>query len=63
VDPEFQRFFDTTWTEALHAVSIPGAPTASWDRRAAWLLWTATDQGRTFAPAQTPPKPDHSAFD
>ncbi|QDP64129.1 MAG: hypothetical protein Unbinned2301contig1004_55 [Prokaryotic dsDNA virus sp.] len=40
-DPEFIRFFDGDWAKRLAAVEIPGMPHASWDRKAAWLLWTA----------------------
>ena len=58
-DPAFVAFFDTTFSEMLRAVSIPGWPTASWDRKAAWLLWQ-TLNGQT-PPA--PPQPDNSAFD
>lgn len=58
MDPEFRRFFDTTWTDALHAVSLPGEPTASWDLKAAWLLWQAT---RPEPEALI--EPDTSAFD
>lgn len=48
--PGFTAFFDGPFAEALRAVEIPGAPTASWDRRAAWLLWLNTDEGRAFVP-------------
>ncbi len=41
-DPAFLTWFDTVWSEMLRAASVPGMPTASWDRKAAWLLWQAT---------------------
>lgn len=56
--PAFQQFFDGPWMEALRAVEIPGAPTASWDRKAAWLLWLATDEGRQPLPVPPPKQED-----
>lgn len=47
--PDFLAFFAGPFADALRAVEIPGMGTASWDRRAAWLLWLATDEGRAFA--------------
>lgn len=55
-DPAFLAFFDTEWRDMLHSVSIPSLPTASWDRKAAYLLWLALN-GLPL------PKPDSSAFD
>ena len=48
--PDFLAFFAGPFADALRAVEIPGMETASWDRRAAWLLWKATDEGRAFVP-------------
>lgn len=47
---DFLRFFETTFAEALRATEIPGLDGASWDRKAAWLLWINTDEGRAFVP-------------
>lgn len=47
---DFLVFFETTFAEALRATEIPGLDGASWDRKAAWLLWINTDEGRAFAP-------------
>lgn len=44
----FQQFFASEFQRALDRVEIPGLDGASWDRKAAWLLWLATDEGRTF---------------
>ena len=45
---DFERFFagenyqgNSEWDRLLASVQVPGTPDASWDRRAAWLLWTA----------------------
>lgn len=35
----FEKFFTDEWQRRLEAVEIPGMPHASWDRKAAWLLW------------------------
>lgn len=35
----FERWFAEDFQQALEAVTIPGMPDASWDRRAAYLLW------------------------
>lgn len=60
----FVKFFDGEFQRALRAVVIPGMETASWDRRAAYLLWQATDRGAQFAPAPPPdPQPSNSVFD
>lgn len=39
-DPEFAEFFAGEWQRLLEAVVIPGMDGPSWDRRAAYLLWT-----------------------
>jgi hypothetical protein len=38
-DPEFKAFFAGAWRELHGAVEIPGMRYASWDRKAAYLLW------------------------
>lgn len=64
----FLRFFETTFVEAMIHAEIPGMPTASWDRKAAWLLWTNTDEGRALAPPLSdlphdePQQPDEGIF-
>lgn len=60
----FTAFFEGDFDRALRAVEIPGLETASWDRRAAYLLWQATDRGAQLAPAPPPdPQPSNSVFD
>lgn len=46
-DPAFVVFFsgenyhgNSEWDRLLASVSVPGMPDASWDRRAAWLVFT-----------------------
>lgn len=38
-DPEFKAFFAGDWRTLHEAVEIPGMRYASWDRKAAYLLW------------------------
>lgn len=38
-DPAFLHFFATQFQRELNEVIIPGMPGASWDRKAAYLLW------------------------
>lgn len=40
-DPTFVKFFDGKWQRRLDACRIPGMDKASWDRKAAYLLWLA----------------------
>ena len=40
-DPAFAAYFSREFPRRLDRVEIPGMPGASWDRKAAWLLWTA----------------------
>lgn len=35
----FLEFFAGEWQRRLEAVRIPDMRDASWDRKAAWLLW------------------------
>jgi len=64
----FLAFFEKTFDEAMTRAEIPGMPTASWDRKAAWLLWTNTDEGRSFVPPSSvftlddPQQPDTDIF-
>lgn len=39
-DPDFLKFFADGFQRELEAVAIPGMADASWDRKAAWLLWS-----------------------
>ncbi len=55
-DPAFVRFFDVEFQRELDVTQIPGMADASWDRKAAWLLWCA----RKREPTPQPPK---SVFD
>jgi hypothetical protein len=43
-DPAFEKFFAEDFQRLLERTSIPGMGEASWDRRAAWLLWRAMHQ-------------------
>lgn len=58
-DPAFVRFFDVEFQRELDVTQIPGMADASWDRKAAWLLWQARQQ----RPAPTNPTPDGGVFD
>lgn len=73
-DAAFIEFFagdykgKSRWDLLLEAVEVPGMPDASWDRKAAYLLWLNTDNGRTLAapsPTSTPVVSDlsHGVFD
>jgi hypothetical protein len=42
MDAQFQRFFEDVFPALLRDAQVPGGGTASWDRRAAWLLYLAT---------------------
>jgi hypothetical protein len=64
-DPGFERFFNHEFQAMLDAVTVPGYGTAnvSWDRRAAYLVWTGAkpplviDQtARPVDPVGTKPK-------
>lgn len=59
----FLDFFDGPFQRELERVDIPDMPDASWDRRAAWLLWTERggDQPKRDKPAQPAASP--SMFD
>lgn len=39
-DPDFVKFFAGDWQRMLEAVEVPGMEKPSWDRRAAYLLYT-----------------------
>ena len=41
VDAAFLRFFERAFQKRLELVEVPGMPAASWDRKAAYLLWRA----------------------
>jgi hypothetical protein len=38
-DPEFKAFFAGDWKRLMETVFVPGMQYASWDRKAAYLLW------------------------
>lgn len=40
-DAAFLDFFNGAFRRRLEAIQIPGLPVASWDRKAAYLLWQA----------------------
>lgn len=61
-DAAFLKFFATDFQQMLERVEIPGLAQASWDRKAAYLLWCATKPpggGLVLAPSEppTPPEP------
>ena len=68
-DPDFIRFFSgdyrnpSAWDRLLEAVEIPGMPSASWDRKAAYLLWVATDGACGLNAPSAPPAEDKGIFD
>lgn len=51
--PTFDEFFQGAFQRALGAVQVPGAPDASWDRKAAFLLWRAIN-GDLSLPSEQP---------
>lgn len=57
-DPAFVRFLDVEFQRELDVTQIPGMADASWDRKAAWLLWKSRQ--RDVTPNPQPPK---SVFD
>lgn len=62
-DPAFLSFFDGEFSERLRATRIPGVEAASWDRRAAWLLWQAEGRAAPVPPAPwVPPPPSLAEF-
>lgn len=63
----FETFFDGEWRRMIETAELPDEaftqPPAekglvSWDRRAAWLLWSATGRSQT-----SKPKKKHSDLD
>jgi len=66
-DAAFIAFFAGPFQRLLETTEIPGMTGASWDRKAAFLLWQATNQGRTLqAPSLPTPAPSdlsHGVFD
>lgn len=57
-DPAFVRFFDVEFQRELDVTQIPGMADASWDRKAAWLLYRSRQEQPSARPQ--PPK---SVFD
>lgn len=55
---DFENFFAKDFSKALDETEIPGMPGSSWDRKAAWLLWVATDSGSKFKPTVVTPDED-----
>ena len=64
-DPAFLTFFDTAFRRRVETAEIPGLPNASWDRKAAWLLWLAERDERPAPLSEVAPdKSDEgSVFD
>lgn len=49
-DPAFVAFFATEFQRELEATQVPGMADASWDRKAAWLLFVERRKKATPAP-------------
>ena len=62
-DAAFVEFFAGPWQRQLEAVEIPGMPGASWDRKAAFLLWQATDKGKALRAPSPPSQASAGVFD
>jgi hypothetical protein len=43
----FEHFFANDFQRLLDRTSVPGMGDASWDRRAAWLVWRVLQQSPT----------------
>ncbi len=61
-DPAFTAFFAGEFQSRLDRVDIPGLPGASWDRRAAFLLWLAEGNTPSASEPAPPPEPDEDIF-
>lgn len=48
-DPEFKVWFAGPWKQLTEAVEVPGMKYASWDRKAAYLLWDYSRSQAGFA--------------
>jgi hypothetical protein len=67
-DAAFLDFFAGQWQRLLETTEIPGLAGASWDRKAAYLLWQATDKGKALNAPSPPSAPvlsdlSHGVFD
>jgi len=45
----FAEYFAEEWQRTLEAVQVPGMPDASWDRKAAWLVWQSRPTAQQVA--------------
>lgn len=54
-NPDFLQWFATTWKDRHGAVTVPGLPYASWDRKAAYLLWIAEGHAPSAVATPAPP--------
>ncbi len=54
---DFLRWFADEFQKELAGVQVPALPDASWDRKAAWLLW------RERRKAKPEPLPTGGLFD
>jgi len=54
-DQAFIDWFATDWQKLLESTSVPGMPDASWDRKAAWLYWSARRPPTSLLPAAPVP--------
>ena len=61
-DAAFLSFFADEFPRRLDAVEIPGMPAASWDRKAAYLLWLAEGNAPLATPAVSDPSTDKDIF-
>jgi hypothetical protein len=63
-DPDFIKFFGGEFQRVLAATEIPGMADASWDRKAAWLLWSERRRdAKPSPPAIRPVKPHEFSSD
>lgn len=53
---DFEAFFRGDFQHKLQAATVPNVPSASWDRKAAYLLWLA--YGNVPIKLEWPPIPD-----
>ncbi len=51
---DFEKFFAGEFQQRLAAANVPDMTDASWDRRAAWLLYVAENRHVFKTPAAPP---------
>lgn len=58
----FLHFHEDEFQRRLDEIEIPGIPDASWDRRAAYLLWLAEDHDGPIGMPELPKKTISTAY-